>query len=466
MRKSIMTAAMLLISAQLVFSASLEEIFQKAEENSPSYRNTVLANSNSQLALEQLELDDKAVYSVSAAVRPGLKGSEGINVTELTASVTLPDDGATRITVSSPFSVSYDASSYAVSPSISASHSFDFGYSGDALRELTIAQSKLTLDNSSMKAELSFRKSVLETMKTLYSSLQTLEKTRKNLRDAEKALEDNLALKAVSEDSVSYQQSMISIDKLKASVDALEKQYDNAKENYRTLTGLEWDGVDDLPDPVLNLIVLDTGNTDVINASLSAQMAEENYRIAYSKYNPSSIVVSGGVSSSAGRSAGSDARSISAQAGASYVGNGWSVGADLSGSWSMTDGTFSPAVSLKGSWKSNSTSQSDEIELQKLQNKYIIAQNEYISKLTQYTQDGQGYAISIMNWNYRKAQQDAQDAYLAADLLYKETLLNRGLGTEKVVEDARFEVEMAGYDRMILMLEGLSLEYSLRIFAL
>ena len=174
MRKSIMTAAMLLISAQLVFSASLEEIFQKAEENSPSYRNTVLATSNSQLALEQLELDDQAVHSVSAAVRPGLKGSEGINVTELTASVTLPDDGATRITVSSPFSVSYDASSYAVSPSISASHSFDFGYSGDALRELTIAQSKLTLDNSSMKAELSFRKSVLEAMKTLYSSLQSL----------------------------------------------------------------------------------------------------------------------------------------------------------------------------------------------------------------------------------------------------------------------------------------------------
>ena len=56
--------------------------------------------------------------------------------------------------------------------------------------------------------------------------------------------------------------------------------------------------------------------------------------------------------------------------------------------------------------------------------------------------------------------------YLEDVLENKKELFSMGLVPQKDVDDAQFDVEQAQYDYTVMLLEGLSLERDLKIFAL
>lgn len=466
MRRSISAVAVALLCTGMLFATPYEEILSRAMENSPQMKNVELTYLNSLLTQQQNDLDDAVKVTVSTGTISVLPNENTVNrITSMeeiasdfsmepSVEVVLPNDGQTTIKASTGLAFEYgDKDYYAVSPSLSASHTFDLtGYDSDLAVDLSNARSSIQSEYTYRNALLSFENQVLTSIRTILQAEQTLDETKYELAKAEQTLSDALELGNMTEGSVSYLQSMNAINLQKRTIDATEKQIETAKQQYTTLTGLVWDGVEDLPSPDLTVNVLSTGNTAVVLAGIDVEIARQAIETKNHTTSPSAITVNGGVS---GTSIAKD-NSFSGNAGLAYSAGNWSIGTGFSGTYA--DDKFTPSLTFTGTWTNKTTKKSDEIELQMLNNDLVSAQNELADAKTSYIQDMQNLQIEILNHEYTLQNNAAQKEYYESNLEYQQTLFDSGLCTQQDVDDARKQVEWASVQDMIDTIEGLLLQ--------
>ena len=473
MKKLAAVLAVLLLST-LLFAASYDEILSKSMANSPQMKNAELTYQNSLLTQQQNDLSDVAQVTVSTgtiSVLPNENSSTTVgdsiralqivlpdiysrfNEQELSTivsrsvsadftmspsvEVVLPNDGATTITAGANLGFEYgDSSYYSVASSLSNARSS--------------LQSEMTYRN----AKLTFESQVLTSIKTILSAQQSLDEAYYNLAKAEKNLSNALELGNISETSVTYLQTMNNINLQKRTIDATEKQIATAKEQYTTLTGLEWDGVENLPSPDLTLNILPNGNTEVILASIDVEIAQQAIAEKQHEVSPSSISVSGNVNSSLSE----QSKTVGGSGAVSYQAGNWSVGAGFGGTYSNRTDKFTPSLTFAGSWSNKTTKRSDDLELQKLNNDLISAQNDLADARTSYVQSAQNLQISILNHNYTVQNHAAEKSYYESNLEYQKTLLDAGLCSQDDVNDASKQVEWAGVTEITDQIDGLLLQ--------
>ena len=135
---------------------TLDEIIEAAEKASPSYQNVLLTYQNGLLSISTLEEEDKVGVSVSATVDPLADiydkssssdeydemvdtatiskltsassdddSNRGITVSP-SVTVTLPNDGNTKISGGATISSRYNDGKTSVSGNVGVSHTFDF----------------------------------------------------------------------------------------------------------------------------------------------------------------------------------------------------------------------------------------------------------------------------------------------------------------------------------------------------
>lgn len=470
MKKASGLILLLVLSGATLWATDYSVILQKATENSPEMRNAELTYQNSLLTQQQNDLDDSVKVTVST-------GETGISIpfqsthevenilggvrqsnTELsltpTVEVVLPNDGQTTIKATSGLGFQYaDGSYYRVEPGISASHTFDLtGFDSDLATSISNARSSLLSEQTWQNARLSFENSVLTSIRAIVQAEQQLAEAQYNLSKAEKTLSDAIQLGNVTEGSVSYQQSVNNINLQKNNIAAYEEQIAVAGQQYTTLTGLVWDGVENLPSPDLSFQILDGGNTNVVLAQMDVQIAEQAIATKNHELNPSGIRLSGGVSGTLS----SEDNNASGNVGLLYSAGNWSVGGSFSGSYDRA--TFTPSMTISGSWTNKTTKRSDDLALQKLNNDLISAQNDLIQARTSYIQNAQALQIDIMNHNFTLQQAVANRNYLANNLAYVQSLYDEGLATEQQLSDAQRELEWADVTDKVNTIDGLILQ--------
>ena len=464
MKKLAAVLAVLLLST-LLFAASYDEILSKSMANSPQMKNAELTYQNSLLTQQQNDLSDVAQVTVSTGtVSIPMTDQEmtdnGLRNSRLTLSpnleVVLPNDGETTITATTGLGFDYgDFSSYTVTPSLGLSHKFDLtGYDSDLASSLSNARSSLQSEMTYRNAKLTFESQVLTSIKTILSAQQSLDEAYYNLAKAEKNLSNALELGNISETSVTYLQTMNNINLQKRTIDATEKQIATAKEQYTTLTGLEWDGVENLPSPDLTLNILPNGNTEVILASIDVEIAQQAIAEKQHEVSPSSIQLTGNVAGTVTDSV----KGVSGSAGLAYNAGNWSVSTGFSGSYNNASDRFYPAMTVAGSWSNKTTKRSDDLELQKLNNDLISAQNDLADARTSYVQSAQNLQICILNHNYAVQNHAAEKSYYESNLEYQKTLLDAGLCSQDDVNDASKQVEWAGVTEITDQIDGLLLQ--------
>ena len=496
MKKKLTILIVLLACGSFLSAATAySTILSRAKANSPQMQNAELTYQNSLLTQQQNDLDDVVQVTVSSGtvsvlpndnssttlgdslrslrrIFPWLdeaaaKNEESLNTVissttnaDLTLSpsveIVLPNDGQTTITASTGLGFEYgDKDYYSVSPSVSAKHTFDLtGYDSDIAVSLSNSRTALQSEMTYRMAHLSFESQVLSSIKAILQAEQQLDEAKWNLSKAEKTLSDSLELGNMSEGSISYLQTVNQINLQKNSIAALEKQIATACEQYTTLTGLTWDGVDDLPSPDLTLNILEIGNTDVVLAGIDVQIAQQAIETKNHEINPASISVSGDVSSSLSP----NRKSIGGSAAVSFNSGNWSIGTGFGGSYSNQTKEFTPSLTFAGSWTNKTTKRSDDLELQKLNNDLISAQNDLTDARTEYVQSAQNLQLEILNYTYTLQNQDAQNSYLASNLEYLNRLYEAGLCSHDEIEDAQKELEWAEYDNTINIIDGLIIE--------
>ncbi len=469
MKKKLTILTVLLACGSLLSAATAySTILSSAKANSPQMQNAELTYQNSLLTQQQNDLDDVVQVTVSSGTVSVLPADNGFNPQtgrktvnedlslEPSVEIVLPNDGQTTITASTGLGFEYgDKDYYSVSPSVSAKHTFDLtGYDSDIAVSLSNSRTALQSEMTYRMAHLSFESQVLSSIKAILQAEQQLDEAKWNLSKAEKIFSDSLELGNMSEGSISYLQTVNQINLQKNSIAALEKQIATACEQYTTLTGLTWDGVDDLPSPDLTLNILPSGNTDVVLAGIDVEIATQNIEAKNASVSPSSIVVNGGVNGQIS----SSGKAIEGSAGVTYNAGNWSIGTGFSASKVQGSNDLNPSLTFAGSWTNKTTKRSDDLELQKLNNDLISAQNDLTDARTEYVQSAQNLRLEILNYTYTLQNQDAQNSYLASNLEYLNRLYEAGLCSHDEIEDAQKELEWAEYDNTINIIDGLIIE--------
>ena len=470
MKKAFLVIVVSLFALSSVFSVSLDEIINGAKELSPTYQNVILSYENSLINIRSLERKDKVGVSVSASVNPlyeensllggSVETKKGIN-TSSTATLTLPNDGKTTISGGVGVKTFYDGSSTTTSLSLDASHTFDFtGYSSSTTDDLTLATTKYSTELSKATSELNFEKSVINTVSAILSYEKNIKKAQKSVDDQKSIIEKMETLGTYSKSSTTYINAVNVLNQLQSSLDSAQKQYENALKSFEKVSGMEWTGLDDIPEPVLDLKIYDNGNTSVLISSLKAEAAVENYKAEVAKLNPMNLSVSGKVNGTI-----SDSSSTSISTSLSYTGDNWSISATPG--LSITKDKTVPSLTISGRWSNGGTmNTNDEDALSASSNKMVSAENDYRDAFSSYFDEAQSLSLRILSWEAEYSNAKASLDY--AKMMYEneKVMLEYGFSTEKDVRSAELSVISAEYDLKMTMLEGLSLERDLKIFAL
>lgn len=454
-----MTALLMSLGASTV-----DEILESAKENSLTYQNEVLDYKNSLLNVDSLEEKDKVSVSVDGSVNPLLNANNenlnGITVNLSDVSVTLPDDGNTTFTGKTSLTTMYKSGETTVTAGLGVSHTFDFtSYTKAKSEDLNYTSTKYTTERSNKERELSFEKTVLSTISSILNTESSLTSARFNLEKQQTAFDKLVTLKTYSENSSTYKSTLNRLNSLKSSLEASEEQYNQLLAQYKTLTGLDWDGIEGLSAPTLTLTTYENGNTSVLLASLSAEQSEESYKKAVAEANPSSLLTS--ISTNYSHSQRNDTIEISGSA--TYSAKNWHVtvtpGVDIT-----IDGDTTPTVTISGRWKNNTSSSDKAVNI--ALNNAQKAENDYLSALSDYQQSANSYALKIIEWNTKLKEAENELEYQKLLLDNTQALYDLGLETEENLKSAKINYSKSETDYSITIIEGLSLERDLAIFAL
>ena len=457
---SVVLLLLLLLSGPL-YAADYGSIIESALSESPEARSAELSYQAGLLSIAEAELDDEYDLAFSASVSPLEDDMRILGVEDLSFSMTLPDDDTT-ITASLPFGVRYDAEGATLRPGASISHTFDWGRDSDILEDLQLQALRLSVESDYASDIISVRRSVISLMIELLSNERGIMEAEESLRDAEKELADGLSLGIITENSIPYMEMELSVRRYEDSLRILEEEKAELEMRFSSLVGEEWSGVESIPSPVFP--DLDSAvSSSLLAADIQAAIAGEEVLLEESSQSPRKLIAGADVSASADIHKGiysdhdgslAEIASLTGRLG--WEGDSWSLMASGGGSFS-SDHSFTPALTLTGSWKSGST-RSDELTLRSLRNTALIRENEARDARRTFNEERSAVSRRVLSWEREKAEMEAQLGYERALADMAVLKHERGMISEEDLHDSLFSLSLLEMDAIILSLEGLELQ--------
>ena len=453
--------ALLLCVPSVLHALPYADIIEAAE-NGPDADGAELAYEAGLISVAQSALDDTVDYSISFAADPLSEMDDGIlRISELSFTAILPDDDTT-ITASIPSGLRYDGRGAVLSPSASISHTFDWGHDDDRLRDLQTEALRLSVERQYGTDILSIRRSVISLISDLISNERELLSSQEELRDIDREINDSLKLGIITEGSIVYEELMLERKRAEDSIGIGEREKEELLLRFRTLTGLEWDGADDIPEPIFPDVLSAEVSSVVSEAELELLIAEEDVLLEESDQNPRRLTIGGSAGGNAEVAEGLYSITgiredpIYLEGTIGWEGDDWSVSASGGGRWDYRF-DFNPSLSLAASWHSG-TSESDELRLRSLRNTARIRSDDYYDARRSFDEDKEGIWGRMLSWQREMAELEAETDYRNA--LYEMILVKyeRGLATGEDVHDAELDIRLLDFDRDILLLEGLLLQ--------
>ena len=442
----------------------LEDLLAQALAKSTSMQNLEYSKQKALLTVGLNQVEDELGIALSSgevtatysdATSPYIFTTTGLN-----AAFSLPNDGNTTINVSSG-AIGIDApySYYSISPSVSASHTLTYGYTADNRKSLLNRQTEVLALSSYESNKLTFTTNLYTQIDSLLENEKSIKQTEKDLADLKTSLEQNLSLKLIRQESLVYQAQEQAITLKEATLNNLQSTRELLKKQFTLLSGLVWEGVEEIGEPDLTFASNPMGNSNVSLKALDLDLAKEDLALKKAEFTNKQVLLNGGISTQNSSTA---AEKLTASASATLKANNFSAKAGLQGTYNYSTNGFSPSLSLSGSWNNNTTLATDSLTLQKLENEVLIAELAYQTALNDYLQSAATLESNIAGWNMTYALQSQSMEYNLALLKQQQTLFEKGLATKADVDDAAFAVEIDTYTLSTTLLDGLKLQNQIR----
>ncbi len=440
-----------------VHSASYDEIMSSSLSGSYLAEEAEIRHSAGLISISEAELDDEIMLGAELSVSPLLNNMEAVSVDDLSFSFTSPDSD-TKFSASLPFAIAYDRSGGYLSPSASFRHVFDWGHDDDELEDLQVEVLRLSVSREYEEDMLSLERSVISILTELLTNEKDIKEAREALSDAQAEESDAVTLDLMSEDSLAFLELQLARERAEDTLLILERERNALVLRYHSLTGLEWDGVEDIPDPSFPDILAFTTSSAVDEARLQAEIAKEEVLVTESLQKPERLVTGLDASSMIEMGQGWDSTSspLSLSASIGWEGDSWSLIASGGGNWDA-DFAFSPQLTITASWE-NGSSESDDLTLRSLRNTARMRSVEAANARREFQESSEDLWSSIVRWEREKAELDADVRYQNAFCEMQELKYERGLITQEELEDSSDELSSLLLELDIKKLEGLALE--------
>jgi type 1 glutamine amidotransferase len=462
----------LILGITSAFSQSLEDIVSKALGESSQMQDLEITKNNALLTQRISDAEEGVGISISSGTVSTTydpsKNSYEFMTSGVGASFVLPNDGDTTISVSTG-KMSYlpNGSAFAISPTVSASHTLTYGYTTDNRQSLANRQTELLATSSYESSKLNFTNTIYKQISSLLENEKSIKQTEKQIEDLRLDLEQNLSLKLIREGSLTHETQKQAIASQEATLSGLQASRELLLRQYATLTGSTWEGVDSIPEPVLDFSSNEEGNSNVLMQSLALSMAKEDLALKMAEFENKSLKLSGGIASSTidtvFNNDKGDINTVTPELSATLSGKQFSLTGKVEGTYDISKNDFTPTVSISGNWSNNPTSTTDSLTVQKLQNEVLLAEIAYANAKNDYQQSATSLENRIASWNLSYMLLGQTMDYHKQVLEQQQDLAKRGLATQREVDDAAFTSQMDAYDMATTLLEGLQLENEIRI---
>ncbi|MGH0052129.1 MAG: hypothetical protein ACQ5SW_01900, partial [Sphaerochaetaceae bacterium] len=289
---------LLLLTSPSLFSQSLDDLVSQALGESVQMRDLEITKNNALLEKGISEAEEKVGITVSsgdvsATYSPAID-SYVFSTTGVGASFVLPNDGDTTITVSTG-SLRYRPSgtAFAISPALSLDHTFTYGYTGDNRKSLVNRQTEVLANSTYESNKLNFTNTMYTQISNLMGNEQSIKQTEKEIADLRRELQQNLSLKLLREGSLAYEAQKQAIASQEATLAGLNASRELLLKQYVTLTGSPWQGVDSIPEPVLDFTSKTDGNSSVLLKSFDLSLAKEDLALKMAELENKTLNLAG-----------------------------------------------------------------------------------------------------------------------------------------------------------------------------
>ncbi len=444
------------------YSLPLQTVLEQAFAKSVRMQDLELQKQDALLTLSKSEAEDalgitlssgnvSATYDESSnAYTFGTSGTEALFI--------LPNDGETTISVGADtLKWTPSTSAYTIAPSASVSHTITYGYTDDNRTTLSNKSSELFARSTYDSSRLSFANSLYTLMQNILSNEMNLRLTEKSLADQKLSLEQNLQLKLIREDSLTYLDLQSKISSLEIQRDGLEATRDLLLKQFESNAGFAWQGVEDIPLPSLSFKPDPAGNSSVQLKAIALQLAKEELALNQAEQTNRNLVVGGSLSANSSTST-ITPDAVTGAASAKLSSKAFDVSASFSTSYFPGSESFSSTLAVGGTWRNNPASASDSLTLQQLENTVLMKELEYNTALDTYLYDAAELSAKIASYQMDHRLLEQTMAYNKRLLEQTQILYEKGLATKTALEDAQFTVAQDTYELSVQLLKGLSLE--------
>lgn len=466
-------------SFSLLSATSLNNLVNEAVNNSDQITNLKLNKDYTMLSIEGSELDAKTKVNVSSNFSTPESGiylldSGSSNL----VSVIIPGDyiptssdqvsDTTTITLNGGLKYNTNANGTDGDPTFDAkttlglSHNFLIGdYTNnqkDLNNQITLLKANQTYENG----VVDFKQNVYTYVKNILTNEKSKADIEKKITDQEKIINDSLKLNQISKDSIAYKQYDLVLKTYQDSLETLETQHQALLENFKEYTGIDYKDVDDIRMPNLEI---NSSSDD----SLSVQLAKLNVRIkqdtidqverekTQSYINLTTQVDKPYATYTNLTTYARANKDMALAAQATYGADNFTLNAgtnlDIDFGTSVT-----PSFQVGGTWTNDTTTEIDIIDNKLNENALIsaqLAQNATIQsvELTKLSLKSQ-----VTNWNAQYKQLENNIQFNKDNLELKKQMLDLGLATKSEIDDIEFDLSQLNYDKLTLLIDGLTIE--------
>lgn len=469
-RKIFVICVVMCVAACGIFAMSADDIVNKAIQSSVTIRTLEINNENSLLAQQM----DDAKKGVSITVSSGdvtvQREAVGTPFFEMSpyAEVVLPekDDRTISFKLQNDTDIYRDEShgykKVSLTPSANYKQDISLDSFKDTRKDVTKQMSQLRQDLSYKKSVLQFKNSVLQTVANILQSKLTIENQEISYQRLVADYDSNIASGDITKDGLKDLQARMKIESTRVSLENAKSKLAKALKSFKDDYGFDFETPDSVRTANLQFEENKFGNTNVVLAELSLNIANQDVEIATGTPNKLTLGANAQVPVTLANE--ELTAKASANVSGTVTGSNYSVGARAGGTYNYYgDKEIYPYITVTGSWHNKTTQVTDDLNIQTLKNKVVLAQIEYDDALSSYRDECATLRTDIENLRTEVEQFEVSADYDLRILERVNEMFSLGLVTRREVEDAQLAVDADKIQRLINAIDALVIENRIAI---
>ena len=435
----LITLVLLLLTTSL-FATDLDSLIANTLEKSNAVTSAKTTLESNKLAVEKILAEDNLSYSVSTGdVTYGDTDSSTTSNYSVNPNFTiyLNDDKSTTIDTDLSLDVTDGVVDTTLSSSISAT--FDFNEE-DASTEMEAQRNLVEAMYQYNMALLNVKGQIYKYINQELSYEKTLAEAQNQLIIDQEDYDQNIELGNYISTDLEAVKQLATINYDKNKINQTTTYLEVIKEQFKNYTGFTYPDLDKLEEIDLKIDVNKT-NTPIDIAKQQVAIDEEKYRII--KEDTNSIKTSGGLSSNI-------EDTLTLDGSAKYTKGNWSFTGEVEGSYDFAENSFTPYVTISGTYTSDSNTDEKEILIMSSANEVEQSKLDYQNELSDHSLECLSLQYDVQSSNLELEQSKLDNEVDSQNLENQQLLFDNGLITKTKLTAAQNTFDLNQIEAEIL----------------